>query len=69
MIESPHSFVQVAVVSPFPQFPSSLGVLLVLHSAPEQQKYTLVSSDLTISDRVWKRPYKEQLFERLRTQL
>ena len=35
MIESPHSFVQVAVVSPFPQFPSSLGVLLALHSAPE----------------------------------
>lgn len=35
MIESPHSFVQVAVVSPLPQFPSSLGVLLVLHSAPE----------------------------------
>ena len=35
MIESPHSFVQVAVVSPLPQFPSSLGVLPVLHSAPE----------------------------------
>ena len=35
MIESPHSFVQVAVASPFPQFPSSLGDMLVLHSAPE----------------------------------
>ena len=35
MIESPHSFVGVAVVSPFLQIQSSLEVLLVLHSAPE----------------------------------